>query len=58
MIGESGCVGREEAMIPHGLVKQEGRPDLAEVENALLTTRRPSAAVQALAEFVTKRARR
>jgi DNA-binding transcriptional LysR family regulator len=53
-----GAMAMPEAMIPQGLVKQEGWPDLAEVEIALLTTRRPSPAVQALAEFVTERVRR
>lgn len=53
-----GAMAMPEAMIPHGLVKQEGWPDLAEVEIAILTTKRPSAAVQALAEFVTERVRR
>jgi DNA-binding transcriptional LysR family regulator len=53
-----GAMAMPEAMIPHGLVKQEAWPDLAEVEIALLTTRRPSPAVQALAEFVAERVRR
>lgn len=53
-----GAMVMPEAMVPPGLVVQQGWPELAEAEIALLTPPRASAAVQALAAFVAERVRR
>lgn len=53
-----GAMVMPEAMVPQGLVVRKGWPDLAEAEIALLIAPRASAAVQALAAFVTERVRR
>lgn len=53
-----GAMVMPEAMVPQGLVVQQGLTDLAEAEIAILIAPRPSAAVQALADHVTERVRR
>jgi DNA-binding transcriptional LysR family regulator len=53
-----GAMVMPEAMVPQGLVVQQGLTELAEAEIAILIAPRPSAAVQALAEHVTERVRR
>lgn len=53
-----GAMVMPETMVPQGLVVQDGWPDLAEAEIALLTPPRAPAAVKALAEFVAEKVRR
>jgi DNA-binding transcriptional LysR family regulator len=53
-----GATVMPEAMVPPGLIVQDGWPALAEAEIALLTHPRAAAAVQALAAFVVERVRR
>lgn len=53
-----GAMVMPEAMVPPGLVVQQGWPGLAEAEIALLSPPRAPAAVQALAAFVAERVRR
>ncbi|WP_149589218.1 LysR family transcriptional regulator [Tabrizicola flagellatus] len=53
-----GATVMPQAMVPPGLVVQDGFPPLAEAEIALLTRPRAPAAVQALASFVAEKVRR
>lgn len=53
-----GATVMPQAMVPPGLVVQDGWPPLAEAEIALLTPPRAPAAVQALAAFVAEKVRR
>jgi DNA-binding transcriptional LysR family regulator len=53
-----GATVMPQAMVPPGLVVQDGWPALAEAEIALLTPPRAPAAVQALAAFVAEKVRR
>jgi DNA-binding transcriptional LysR family regulator len=53
-----GATVMPEAMVPPGLVVQDGWPALAEAEIALLAPQRPSPAVAALASFVMDKVRR
>jgi DNA-binding transcriptional LysR family regulator len=53
-----GATVMPQAMVPPGLVVQDGWPTLAEAEIALLTPPRAPAAVQALAAFVAEKVRR
>jgi DNA-binding transcriptional LysR family regulator len=53
-----GATVMPQAMVPPGLVVQDGWPALAKAEIALLTPPRAPAAVQALAAFVAEKVRR